>query len=309
MEEQPDGEKIDALITKNKIPNHYKPELAHYFDCLPLVPFQQWEGLVVTVTEYLFGGKLAGISYLQFDPGGPIPIYIPQQGAFLSLHLMEEIYTNEEALLNAIKAGDTKAALQCLAPISHYRVLQFGAEKISSAKAYLHVFDTLLRKAVQDSSVHPLHIHSVSSDFSQRIEAAKRIDELKSLVEEMIRRYCALVRNYSLANLSRPIRNIINYVKFNLKEPLSRSVLAKQFNMDPSNLSHAFSRELGISLTDFINSERLEYAKHLLTGSSMYVPDIAEECGFEDINYLCRLFKRKYGKTPRQYRNSLHAEA
>jgi transcriptional regulator GlxA family with amidase domain len=249
------------------------------------------------------------IFYLQFDTGGPITSYIPKQESFQSLHLIEEIYANEESLLNAIKAGDAAKALQCIASISHYRVLQFGFEKISSMKVYLHVFDTLLRKAVQDSSVHPLHIHSVSSDFSQRIEVAKRIDELKSLVEEMIRRYCALVRDYSLANLSRPIRNIINYVKFNLKEPLSRSVLAKQFNMNPSNLSHTFSRELGISLTDFINTERLEYAKHLLAGSSMYIWEIAEECGFEDENYLCRLFKRKYGKTPRQYRNSLHAEA
>jgi YesN/AraC family two-component response regulator len=123
----------------------------------------------------------------------------------------------------------------------------------------------------------------------------------------MIHRYCALVQEYSLGKFSTAVRNTINFVEFNLKEPLSLSILAKQFNIDPSNLSHCFTREMGMTLTDFINMKRLEHAKHLLAGSGMYIQEIAEECGFQDINYLCRLFKRKYGKTPREYRNSLHA--
>jgi len=35
----------------------------------------------------------------------------------------------------------------------------------------------------------------------------------------------------------------------------------------------------------------------------LYVQEIAEECGYQDVNYFIRLFKRKYEKTPGEYRN------
>jgi AraC-like DNA-binding protein len=300
---------IDAMLAKNKAPYHLKPELTQYFNCLPVIPFHQnWEGLVITVMEYLLDHAHAlGIAYLKFDPGVPLAGYIPKQDSSLSLHLIEEIYNNEDALLKAIKTGDTSRALQCIANINHYNVAIIGIDKLRSGKNYLSILNTLARKAAQNGSVHPMHIHAVSSDFCEKIEAAKNIEVLNSLVETMIRRYCSLVREHSLAKFSIAVQNVINYIEFNLKEPLSCNILAKQFNIDPSNLSHHFIREMGISITDFIRKKRLEYAKHLLASSSMYIQEIADECGFDDCNYFCRLFKRQYGQTPRMYRNSLHA--
>ncbi|GHU92630.1 hypothetical protein FACS189479_02190 [Spirochaetia bacterium] len=310
IEVLPDAGEIDGILAENKVPYHLKPELTQYFNCLPIIPFHQsWEGLVVTITEYLLDhSHKLGITYLKFDPGIPITGYIPKQDSSLSLHLIEEIYNTEDALLEAIKAGDTKRALQCIANVGHYNVSNIGDDKVRSGKNYLMVFNALARKAVQKGAVHPIHIHTVSSDFSEKIEAAKKIEDLYSMVEIMIRRYCALVREHSLARFSTVVQNVINYVEFNLKEPLSCNILAKQFYIDPSNLSHHFIREMGVSITDFIRLKRLEYAKHLLAGSGMYIQEIAEECGFDDGNYFCRLFKRQYGKTPRQYRSSLHIE-
>jgi YesN/AraC family two-component response regulator len=143
----------------------------------------------------------------------------------------------------------------------------------------------------------------MSNDFARQIEAAERLGEMNSINETMIRCYCTLVQEYSLEKYSSVVRNVINAVEFNLKEPLSLSALSKQFNIDPSNLSHHFTHEMGMTLTDFINQKRLEKASHLLAKSCLYVQEIAEECGYQDVNYFIRLFKRKYGRTPREYRN------
>ncbi|GHV18771.1 hypothetical protein FACS189493_8350 [Spirochaetia bacterium] len=95
-------------------------------------------------------------------------------------------------------------------------------------------------------------------------------------------------------------------MEFNLKESLTLSILAKQFNIGSSNLSHYFTGETGMTLTEYINRKRLEYAKFLLGSSGMYIHEIAEECGFQDGNYFIRLFKREYGKTPKDYQEALH---
>jgi AraC-like DNA-binding protein len=306
----PDNADIDKILQETGIPYHLKPELALYYNHLPLISFRQcWEGLLLTLAGYLQTPENQfRIRYVRFDSGNPSGEYSPKQDASLSLRLIEKLYQDEDACLDAIKAGDSNRALQCLANLSQYRPPQRAPEKIRDGKNYLLAMNTLSRKTVQDSSVHPMHIHTMSTDFAQQIEAAERKAELGAISETMIRRYCSLVQEYSLGKYSSVVRNVINTVEFNLKEPLSLSILAAQFNIDPSNLSHHFTREMGMSLTDFINLKRLEHARHLLTGSALYIQEIAEECGFEDFSYFIRRFKRKYGKTPGEYRKKINIE-
>ncbi|MDR0538876.1 MAG: AraC family transcriptional regulator [Spirochaetaceae bacterium] len=303
----PGNADIDNLLQKTGIPYHLKSELAHYYNHLPLISFRQcWEGLLLTLTGYLqTSEKKFNAVYLQFDPGDPSGEYSPKQDDSLSLRLIEKLYQDEDVFLEAIKAGDAGRALQCLGRFNQYQPPQRASQKIRNGKNYLLALNTLARKIVQNSSVHPMHIHTVSTDFSRRIEAAAQNGELNIIFETMIRRYCSLVQEYSLRKYSTVVRKIINTVEFNLKEPLSLNLLAGQFNIDPSNLSHRFTNETGMTLTDFINQKRLEHARRLISGTAMYVNEIAEECGYQDVNYFIRLFKRKYGKTPGKYRDAV----
>jgi YesN/AraC family two-component response regulator len=298
---------IEDMFLRNRIPYHLKPEVTQYFDHLPLVSFRQcWEGLLVTLAgNFQTSENQSNIHYSQFDPKDPSGEYSPRQDASLSIKHIEKLYQDEDAFLNAIKAGDTRRALQCIAKLRQYRPPQRSPERIRNAKNYLLVLNTLARKTVQDSSVHPIHIHTVSTDFARQIEDVEKEGELGSISETMIHRYCSLVQEYSLKKYSGVVRNVINAVEFNLKEPLSLNILAKQFNIDPSNLSHHFTHETGMTLTSFINMKRLEYARHLLNGSAMYIEEVAEDCGYQDMNYFIRLFKRKYGKTPKKYQNEI----
>jgi AraC-like DNA-binding protein len=302
-----DSVDIDNMLQKTGIPYHLKPELERYFNHIPLISFRQyWEGLLLTIATYLHASENKfNITYLQFEPGDSLAEYSPKQDDSLSFHLIENLYHDEDAFLDTIKAGDTRRALQCMAKLRQYRPPQRTPQKIRDGKDYLLVMNTLARKTVQNSSVHPMHIHTVSTTFAQKIEAAERESELLSISETMIRSYCSLVQKYSLQKYSEVVRNVINFVEFNLKEPLSLNLLAGQFNIVPAYLSRHFAAETGMTLTSFINMKRLEHARHLLNGSAMYIEEVAEYCGYQDMNYFIRLFKRKYGKTPKKYRDEV----
>jgi YesN/AraC family two-component response regulator len=295
------------MLQKTGIPYHLKPELARYFNHIPLISFRQcWEGLILTIAAYLQkSDNKFNTTYLQFEPGDPSAEYSPKQDDSLSFYLIENLYHDEDAFLDAIKAGDAKRALQYIAKLGQYRPPQRTPQKIRDNKDYLLVMNTLARKTVQESSVHPMHIHTVSTAFAQKIEATEKEHELVSISETMIHGYCSLVQKYSLRKYSEIVRNILNFVEFNLKEPLSLNLLAGQFNIVPAYLSRRFAVETGMTLTDFINTRRLEHARHLLDGSAMYIEEIAEECGYQDVNYFIRLLKRKYGKTPKKYQNEI----
>ena len=305
VESVPTADDISGIIKTNKIPPHLKPELEQYFNNIPHIHSRLcWEAMLITIAEHINDGAAFTVSYQQFNAGNTENDYSPEQDAVLPVHVIEEVYKKEDALLDAVQHGNLKAALQCAAHYSNYRAPERSGDLFRNGKDYMLTLNTLLRKIVQSSFVHPMHIHTLSSDFAKRIEAAVKPVELNYLFDSMIRRYCALVQDHSLGKYSLAVRKVLNTVEFNLREAWSLNTLADLCHIDPSNLAHQFKRELGVSITQYINFRRLEMAKPLL-GTGLQIQEIADQCGFFDVNYFIRLFKRKYGKAPGEYRKTV----
>ena len=70
----------------------------------------------------------------------------------------------------------------------------------------------------------------------------------------------------------------------------------------PSHFMRWFKKMTGQGFTEYLNEHRLNAAADALRGSSDTVLAVAEQCGFENLSYFNRLFKKRYGMTPREYR-------
>ena len=68
-------------------------------------------------------------------------------------------------------------------------------------------------------------------------------------------------------------------------------------------LSAKFSREAGISLTDFILKQKTEEAKRLLRCSDKSAAAISSYLGFSSQSHVSRVFRKYSGKTPAEYRD------
>jgi AraC-like DNA-binding protein len=304
----PDAAAIDAIIKNNNIPYHLHIVLATYLDWVPRVSPHSWETLLHILLSHLFGGKTRIYHFIEESGRSGAAVYRKDADVDISIHLIEGTFKNENALLKAVSAGDADKALSIMGELGARPQEEWSAEKLRNAKDYVIVLNTLLRKAVKLGHVHPAHIDALSSEISRRIENSAGMPELIRLVEMMILRYCDLVKKFSLSGCSPLIRKVINAVDFNLSAPLSLSALAEQFNAAPSNLSAQFKREKGMPLTGYINSRRLELAEQLLRTSGLYVSEIAEQCGFLDVAYFNRLFKRRHGVSPGEYRKQALAD-
>ena len=60
--------------------------------------------------------------------------------------------------------------------------------------------------------------------------------------------------------------------------------------------------DMGMPFTTYLNDYRLTLAAKSLLETHKAVLEIASECGFENLSYFNRIFKKKYGITPREYR-------
>jgi len=86
---------------------------------------------------------------------------------------------------------------------------------------------------------------------------------------------------------------------------LNSQSLADEFSFSSAYLCRIFKQETGVSLADYINVQRIEYAKKLLHNPDMLVKDIALETGFSSEKYFYVVFRKITGITPRQYRDQL----
>ncbi|MDR2417470.1 MAG: helix-turn-helix transcriptional regulator [Treponema sp.] len=302
---------IDLIMRRAAVPEYLRIELTQYLYWIPVISSpQSWEALLLSFTSRLYGGQVKiRLSRNGFYVDSCHAEYSPKSAATLSIQIIEECYHNEDAMLAAISEGDVEKALECLAWLRRFRGKRLVENELRDRKNYCIILNTLFRRAVENGFVHPAHIDAISADFNRRIEATTNmtelnITELGRLSEMMLRRYCDLVQQFSLRGFSPLVRNAINTVDFNLQEPLCLNYLAEKCNVNASYLSTLFKKEKGMTLTDYIITKRMQRAASLLRSSRNYIQEIAEECGFLDVNYFTRLFKRYYGQSPRAFRES-----
>ena len=72
-----------------------------------------------------------------------------------------------------------------------------------------------------------------------------------------------------------------------------------------SYLSSTFKRLTGYSPTDYLIMVRMEKAKSLLTKTNYSIGQIAAEVGYTDQLAFSRMFKRRFGESPRKYREDI----
>ena len=80
----------------------------------------------------------------------------------------------------------------------------------------------------------------------------------------------------------------------------SVSYYAELCNMSEVNFRRLFKEYTGLSPIDYRNNLRLSNARNKLQSGEYNVSEVAELCGFSNLSFFIRLYKKKYGYTPKK---------
>ncbi|MFR2794016.1 MAG: response regulator [Eisenbergiella sp.] len=98
--------------------------------------------------------------------------------------------------------------------------------------------------------------------------------------------------------------DIITYIKKHLDEDLSLQQLAEKVHFSANYLSAQIKSKTGLSYISYLTGLRTDMACQLLTETDLKVLEIAQRCGYRDSSYFNRIFCRKCGISPEQYRKA-----
>ena len=136
--------------------------------------------------------------------------------------------------------------------------------------------------------------------YSQPLIGAEAVDEIK-LIAGMIRSRLLEEKVFSL-EYHEVIKKVENYINQNICSPLPLKGIAQHVFMSSAYLSTTYKNVTGKNITDYIQERRVSAACFLIRTTSKSISKVAQETGFSDANYFTKVFKKKTGMTPREYR-------
>lgn len=230
------------------------------------------------------------------------------EDVYISMQKDESVYHDlyiEQQLLRSIENGDKETVLK------YY--YEFQQETLSS----LSSFHQLRRhKNICISSITLATRYAIKGGlpsgiayriydlYTQKTEDSKDTESVWDLLRNVFCTFADRVKAQKVQQHSKTIAICKNYIFKNIYNQISVKQIAAFANVNSDYLSILFKKEVGISLIEYIQRERIEEAKKLLTFTSYSLSDICASLNFSDQSYFTKIFKKITNETPGKYRKS-----
>lgn len=105
-------------------------------------------------------------------------------------------------------------------------------------------------------------------------------------------------RQQQPAEWPKALERMVVFIKKNLTRPLGLEEICTDCGISASYAGRLFKKHMNTSVTEYINSEKLYYARELIDSTGMNLTEIAEYLGYCDVYYFSKRFKRQFGQAP-----------
>lgn len=187
--------------------------------------------------------------------------------------------------------------------------------KFAFIHPFVHLNDSLLPKlnlSFQGQQTIEGLISEMNAEFSAREEGFALL--IKSLIQKLLvvagREYAAFMahrddKRHVQAN-RRHFDKALAYIDMNYRQDIKLSEAAAEATMAVNYFSTMFKLLTGRSFVEYVTELRLQEALRLLIETNGSMEEIADRAGFNHMTHFYRVFKKKTGLTPSQYRKLKH---
>jgi len=161
----------------------------------------------------------------------------------------------------------------------------------------------VLRKTIYELNISDENDYYDLRYIIKQVCSKETLNELLAFIKKESYKLIDILKNNDY-EFSPVVQEIIFYVNKNYYKEMSLKNLAQQFNMNSAYLGQMFSKEVGVSFSEYLNKIRNEKAKEMILKTNLRINDIAKKVGYEDNSYFYRKFKKYYGVGPSVLRNS-----
>ncbi|HHT7239816.1 MULTISPECIES: helix-turn-helix domain-containing protein [Bacillus] len=287
-----------------------KEEMIRYYQSLPVLSNLQFLNISMVLYYMLYQQKLDIADILQknillkkedFEIEQP-DIHISEQRQSTLTHIDPLV---ERKIFECIKQGkkdDLIKNLRRLPESGELGVLSKTSHLRSQKNSAIAAITLATRSAIE-GGLFPEIAYTLSDLFIQKLEEIHKNEAISPFLEHALLEFAERVKNGTMQQHSKPINVCQNYIFTHLYEDITLSHLAEIVVLNPSYLSSLFKKEVGISLSEYIQRAKIDESKKLMTYTRHSISEISTLLNFHDQSHFTKVFKKHTGISPKQYKN------
>jgi len=232
--------------------------------------------------------------YEQYETAAPVPVY-----------------ANEVALFQCVKNGDKEGLDKLLETMVQgiHQVGQMSTDPIKQAQFLVVSGITLATRYALAGGLPESVAFHLSDAYLQRLNSAITEKDAAILFIVALHDFTERVHKAKESTpYSYSVTRSIRYISRHLHSKFSLDDIAQYCNLTPQYLSSLFHKETGLTITNYMRNEKLKVSTQMLRQSDFSISRIASMLNFPSSSAFTSDFKKYYGITPKEYRNSVTSE-
>lgn len=225
---------------------------------------------------------------------------------FVTRETGDRHHTHTEDMLQyqLLRAGDPAAVEEAVRMFSSDLPGHVSDDPLRNCKYLFVACITLASRAAIAGGMEAERAYNISDLYILKMDRLETIQQVRALHREMFAFYTdEMARLDQQSVYSKPVILCLDYIYEHLHEPIRVKQLARFAGLNASYLSTLFKKELGIPISDYVLSKRMEAAKNMLRFSEYSYASIAATLAFSSQSHFTKSFKKQTGYTPKEYRN------
>lgn len=211
----------------------------------------------------------------------------------------------ENMMLFYIQNGQTKNLLKLFNETPLGRTGKIAENMLRQEKNSTICALTLATRAAIAGGLNREIAFQLSDITIQKLEYCSSVNDVGKLNYDFMTELCDRVAALQNGGCKNPLINcVIGYIGEHICDRITIEELAKKLRTNRSFLSTKFKSEIGISLNEYINRQKITEAKKLLSYTDKDLSDISNYLSFSSQSHFQNIFKKITGTTPTVYRNS-----
>jgi AraC-like DNA-binding protein len=279
-------------------------------------PLHSHRTIVRALDEFLRQTRLRNVHFAEDSVAPPPLAYVthfprlsvPLEGS----HKMEVAHNGRVAMIRPVRGQAVFVPSNSWnkpdwSPPVKVLTFLFGAKQIGISLVH-HQGRTEIPATALKTSVHGAYDALTHNTLAalMAVSAESRKGPLARLLTESLLHSCLRLlktpQAHSPRKAIRTYESICLYVQENFQSPVTRDSVATHFGLAANHVSRLFRQEGLMRFNDYVNLVRVNRAKFMLRNYPMTLKEVAANCGYADVAYFCRIFKRITKLTPTQYR-------
>ncbi len=147
------------------------------------------------------------------------------------------------------------------------------------------------------------NVYRTFEDMKRSYEESTAVLQVESMTEKEVSSNA-----YSADKSKRYIEKSRHFIENNYQRDISLSDCAEYVGISSYYLSHMFREQTGQTFVEYLSGVRIRHAEELSLTTDLTIAEIAGQCGYVNVTYFCKVFKRMTGETIGSYRKSHKGE-